>query len=103
MIKKIKIELRKDLPMPLIYLATAEDLARWQVDQLNWSLQQGHRCCTISCFDTAPMGFPIEQAAAVVLGTVLEFLCSHPETERLTILCGDEASFRAYSVLLDTK
>ena len=87
--------------MPLIYLATAEDLAQWQVGQLLWSLQQGYRDFTISCFDTAAMGFPVEMAAAAVLKAAAEFLHSHPEAASLTILCGDEASYKAYSSRLN--
>ncbi|MBR2131048.1 MAG: hypothetical protein IJ955_00675 [Oscillospiraceae bacterium] len=93
----ISIKMQENLPMPLIYLASPEDLARWQIDQMLWSLQQGHRELSISCFDTAPLGYDIAQASAVVLQEVVSFVRQHPEVEHLSILCGDEASYRAYS------
>lgn len=97
MTDKVFIEKADHLPMPLIYLASAEDLARWQVDQLHWAFEQGHRELTISCFDTAPLGFDIDKASLIVLRAVMDFLYEHRETERLTILCGDETAYRAYS------
>lgn len=97
MTEKVTIERRNDLPMPLIYLASAEDLAAWQRDQLLWALSQGHRVLTVSCFDTAPLGFDIAAASMTVLKTLMDFVYDHPEIESLTILCGDDASYRAYS------
>ena len=70
MTEKVTIERRNDLPMPLIYLASAEDLAAWQRDQLLWALSQGHRVLTVSCFDTAPLGFDIAPASMTVLKAV---------------------------------
>ncbi len=87
--------------MPLIYLASADDLARWQVDQLTWSLRQGHRALTVSCFDTAPMGYDIDSASQTVLELLIDFLRSHSEIESLTILCGDETAYKAYSLHFD--
>ena len=83
--------------MPLIYLASPEDLAAWYRDQLLWSLAHGERDLAISCFDTAgPFGFDTGRAAYAVLRAVTEVLYDHPEAERLTIRCGDDASCRAY-------
>ena len=97
MTEKVTIERRDNLPMPLIFLQTAEDLAAWQVDQLLWALNQGHRALTASCFDTAPLGFDIAAASMTVLKSLVDFVYDHPEIESLTILCGDDTSFRAYS------
>ena len=94
---KLTIEKVENLPMPLIYLATAEDLARWQVDQLRWAYEHGERRLNLSCFDTAGMGFDICDAAPVVLRAVMEFVQARGDVERLSVVCGDEASFRAYS------
>ena len=95
---KINIVHQENLPMPLIYLASADDLAHWYVSQLTWALNQGYRELTISCFDTAPMGFDVTDAAATVLDNVLTFLWDHPQVNQLQILCGDAAAFRAYSL-----
>lgn len=98
MTNKVTIKLAENLPMPLIYLKSAEDLAAWQKDQLSWALQQGHRVLSVSCFDTATMGFDIAAASMTVLKTLMDFVHDHPEIESLTIFCGDNASYRAYSL-----
>ena len=101
MFNKISIQKAENLPMPLIFLASAEDLARWQADQLQWAFAKGHRDLAISCFDTASMGFDVREAAPIVLHAVMNFLAVHSEVHHLTIFCGDEASYRAYSCQLD--
>ena len=98
MTHKVTLRQADHLPMPLIYLASPEDLARWCVSQLSWALEQGERSLTLSCFDTAPMGFPVEKAAPAVLKAVMDLLYDHPEVERLTILCAGEAVYRVYSL-----
>ena len=87
MTEKVTLRQVTDLPMPLIYLASPEDLAQWSVSQLAWDLEQGRQSLTLSCFDTASLGFPLPQAAAAVLKAVMDFLYDHPEVEALTILC----------------
>lgn len=96
--EKISIQKAEHLPMPLIYLANAEDLARWQVDQLRWAYEHGERRLNLSCFDTRSMGFAVEPAAKVVLRAVREFLRECGDVESLTVFCGDEASYRAYGI-----
>ncbi len=98
MTEKVTIVREEPLPMPLIYLASAEDLAVWYRDQLLWSLDHGETELAISCFDTASMGFALLPAALCVLRAVTDLLYDHPEVKRLTIRCGDGASFRAYSL-----
>lgn len=97
MTEKVKILRRDHLPMPLIYLASPEDLALWYADGLRWSLDHGERSLSISCFDTQrAFGFDTLRAARAVLRAVTDVLYDHPEAESLTILCGDEESWRAY-------
>lgn len=96
MTEKVTIQYRDDLPMPLIYLATPELLAEWYAGQLRDALAKGRRAMTISCFDSAAMGYPLPRAAAAVLRAVTDFLYDHPEVEKLTILCAGEACYRAY-------
>ena len=88
----------ENLPMPLIYLHSADDLARWQVDRLEWAYEQGHRDLAISCFDTASMGFDVSLAASAVVPAVADFLQQHPAVTRLQILCGDLTTLLAYSL-----
>lgn len=97
MTEKVTIRRQEDLPMPLHYLASAEDLAAWYAEGLLWSLEHGERTLAISCFDTkGAYGFDTDQAARIVLRAVTDVLYGHPEAESLTILCGDEESWRAY-------
>ena len=100
MTNKISIEQAEHLPMPLIYLANAEDLARWQVDQLRWAYEHGERRLNLSCFDTAPMGFDVNDAAPMVLNAVREFLRECGDVESLSVCCGDDASYQAYAAQL---
>lgn len=97
MTKKVTLLREDGLPMPLIELASAEDLAAWYASQLEVALDQGERALAISCFDHAPGGQTLVQTAYTVLRTVMDFLYAHPQVERLTVRCGDDASFRAYS------
>jgi O-acetyl-ADP-ribose deacetylase (regulator of RNase III) len=98
MTEKVCLERREHLPVPLIYLASAEDLAAWYVSGLLWSLEHGERALAISCFDTQrAFGFSMDQAAQTVLRAVTDVLYGHPEAESLTILCGDGESWRAYN------
>ncbi len=96
----ITLRYEENLPMPLIYLASADDLANWYVSQLEWAASQGHRELTISCFDTAPMGYDVNSAAHAVLQAVTSFLAVRGDITRLTILCGDENALRAYGQIL---
>ena len=97
MTEKVTLERRENLPMPLIYLASAEDLAIWYREGLLRSLAQGERALAVSCFDTRrAYGFDMDRAAQVVLRAVTDVLYDHPEAESLTVLCGDAGSWRAY-------
>ena len=98
MTEKVRILQWEHLPMPLIDLDSAEDLASWYAGGLLWSLEHGERALSISCFDSAAaMGIALDRAAQAVLKAVTDVLYDHPEAESLTILCGDAASYRAYS------
>lgn len=97
MTEKVSIRRQDRLPAPMIHLASAEDLAAWYVSQLAWELEQGQTELSISCFDTAPMGYGSVQAAYAVLRAVTGFLYDHPQAEHLSILCGDDEALQAYS------
>ena len=43
------------------------------------------------------MGISLDEAAQAVLRVAADVLYDHPEAESLTILCGDEVSYRVYS------
>ena len=97
MTEKVEIIRQDNLPVPLIFLASAEDLARWYADGLLWSLDHGERALSITCFDTkTAFGFDMSATAQTVLRAVTDVLYDHPEAESLTIRCGDESSWRAY-------
>lgn len=96
MTEKVSLRRQDGLPMPPVSPETPEALARWYRGRLLRDLDRGKRALTIACFDTAPFGFPVSQAAAAVLRAVTDLLYDRPEAESLRILCGDEAAFRAY-------
>ena len=98
MTEKVRLERRDHLPVPLIHLASPEDLALWYVSGLEWALDHGERALSISCFNSAAsMGISLDEAAQAVLRVAADVLYDHPEAESLTILCGDEVSYRVYS------
>ena len=101
MFHPIRLQYVENLPMPLIYLPSPDALAAWYLSQLEWAIGQGHRELTISCFDTAPMGYDIREAARAVLQVIRSVLAEHSDITALTILCGDEAARRAYGQLLE--
>jgi len=103
MTEKVTILYEENLPMPLIYLHSAGDLASWQVSQLEWAYAQGHRDLAISCFQTGPMGFDTGSAAAAVLQAVMDFLDRYPTVERLRIICGDRTALFAYTLHWNTR
>ena len=96
MTEKVTLVRRDNLPIPLIFLASPEDWADWYAHQLLSALEQGERTLSISCFDAAG-DFDIGRVARAVLKAVTDVLYDHPEAESLTIFCGDDASYRAYS------
>ena len=98
MTEKVTVRQAEGLPMPLIYLSSAEELAQWYVSQMEWALGHGERELTISCFATEPMGFPTSQAAAAVLKAAMDFLYDHPEIGSLAVMCAGEEVYRAYSL-----
>ena len=98
MTEKVIVKQAGPLPMPLIYLSSPEELARWYVSQLEWALDHGEKKLTVSCFATEPMGYPTARAAAAVLKAAMDVLYNHPEVESLTVLCAGEEVYRAYSL-----
>lgn len=97
MTEKVTILRQDGLPMPMIYLASPEDLGQWYADGLLWALERGERALAMNCFDTGPaFGFPVSRAAEAVLRAVTNVLYDHPEAESLTVRCAGEACFRAY-------
>ena len=97
MTEKVRFVRQDDLPVPLIYLASPEDLALWYADGLRWSLDHGERELAVTCCDTQrAFGFDTARAAQEVLRAVTDVLYDHPEAERLTVFCADEESWRAY-------
>lgn len=97
MTEKVQIIREDNLPIPLIYLHSPEDLAEWYASALRWSLDHGERALSITCFDTDPaFGFDLNAAAPKVLKAVTDILYDHPEAKSLTIICAGAAAHRAY-------
>lgn len=98
MTEKVTLTRRENLPMPLINFAAPAHLAEWYAGGLLDALAKGERRLVISCFDAgAVFGFDLPGTARLVLRAVTDVLYDHPEAESLEIVCGDEASWRAYN------
>lgn len=98
MTEKVVLLRRDNLPMPLISFAEPEHLAQWYAGGLLHSLERGERRLAIACFDVGRIfGFDLSRTAQLVLRAVTDVLYDRPEAERLEIICGDEASWRAYN------
>ena len=83
MTEKVRLERRDHLPVPLIHLASPEDLALWYVSGLEWALDHGERALSITCYDTQrAFGFDMARAAQTVLRAVMDVLYKHPEADR---------------------
>ena len=75
MTEKVRIRRQDHLPMPLIYLASAEDLASWYRSGLLWALDHGERELSISCFNSAAsMGISLDEAADIANARAPEHL-----------------------------
>lgn len=98
MTEKVTLVRREEAPVPLISLAAPEDVAAWYADGLLRSLEQGERALAMNCFDTRMVcDADLNRTVQAVLRAVTDVLYDHPEAESLTLLCGDEASWRAYN------
>jgi O-acetyl-ADP-ribose deacetylase (regulator of RNase III) len=49
---------------------------------------------------TGAYGYPLEAAARIALGTVIDFLGSHPQVERVRFVLFDEEAFSVYQQVL---
>lgn len=95
----VTVEKTEHLPTPLLLLATSEELAAWHIRALSASYERGERTLTLPCHT---LGFEAEQAADAVLRALSDFLRERRDIRHLLLLCGDDASFRAYSARISS-
>ena len=57
-----------------------------------------HGCRTVAfpSISTGVYHFPLEQAADIAVQTIAQFLQTHPDMERVTMVCFDRATYQAY-------
>ena len=68
---------------------------------LELAAEQGCKTVDFPSISTGVYRFPVDKAAAIAVGTIKAFLASHPELERVRMVCFDERTQRAYQVALD--
>lgn len=68
---------------------------------LELAAEQGCKTVDFPSISTGVYRFPVDKAAAIAVGTIKAFLASHPELERVRMVCFDERTQRAYQTALD--
>ena len=61
-------------------------------------LASGLGCKTVAfpSISTGVYHFPVDRAARIAIGTILQYLAEHPELECITMVCFDPATYTAY-------
>ena len=67
---------------------------------LELAAEQGCKTVDFPSISTGVYRFPVDKAAAIAVGTIKAFLASHPELERVRMVCFDEHTQRAYQTAL---
>ncbi len=67
----------------------------------NLALKQGIKTIALPAISCGVYGYPILQAAAIAIHEALNFLELHPDIERITFVCFDDAAFESYQLQLD--
>ncbi len=65
-------------------------------NSLTLARETGCRTVAFPSISTGVYHFPLEQAARIAVRTILEFLDEHPDMERVTMVCFDDATHWAY-------
>ena len=62
--------------------------------------ENGCRTVAFPSISTGVYHFPLDQAARIAVRTILDFLAQHPDMERVTMVCFDAGTRRAYEAAL---
>lgn len=79
----------------------AETLASCYRQSLKLAKKHGLRTVAFPSISTGAYGYPMEEAARVALGTVIDFLCNEQGIGLVTIVLWDRKSFDIHSMVLD--
>jgi O-acetyl-ADP-ribose deacetylase (regulator of RNase III) len=62
--------------------------------------QEGLKTIAFPSLGTGAHGYPVKGAARIALGTVIDFLGSHPQVERVRFVLYDDETLEAYQQIL---
>ena len=74
----------------------AQLLANSYRNSLTVAWEHGCRTVAFPSISTGVYHFPLEQAADIAVQTIAQFLQTHPDMERVTMVCFDRATYQAY-------
>ena len=74
----------------------AQLLANSYRNSLTVAWEHGCRTVAFPSISTGVYHFPLEQAADIAVQIIAQFLQTHPDMERVTMVCFDRATYQAY-------
>lgn len=78
----------------------AEKLAGCYRSCLELASQYGCKTVDFPSISTGVYGYPVDKAARVAVSTIADYLASHPEIERVRMVCFDARTKAAYDAAL---
>lgn len=79
----------------------AEKLASCYRSCLELASQNGCKTVDFPSISTGVYHFPLDKAARIAVGTILDYLAVHPEIERVRMVCFDARTQQSYQAALD--
>ncbi len=79
----------------------AEKLASCYRSCLELASQNGCKTVGFPSISTGVYHFPLDKAARIAVGTILDYLAVHPEIERVRMVCFDARTQQSYQAALD--
>ena len=80
-----------------------ETLARAYRSSLELASQHGLRSVAFPSISTGAYGYPVDLAAPIALGTVIDYLRQHPEIELVRLVLFDTPTFAVYERALGVR
>jgi len=77
-----------------------ELLAACYRNSLRVAVDNGLRTIAFPCISTGVYGYPFDQACAIALDTISEFLAGNTEIEQVTLVCYSQWDYDRYSQLI---
>lgn len=79
----------------------SEKLASCYRSCLELASQNGCKTVDFPSISTGVYHFPLDKAARIAVGTILDYLAVHPEIERVRMVCFDARTQQSYQAALD--